>query len=163
MRRLLLESWAFVAVAVIALAAGVLIGSLGSSPEKQTVYVAAAAGEAEGAEATEPSGEAEAGEPAPGEAAGSAGAQLFTGLGCASCHTLAQAGATGTTGPDLNESLAPDDDTRGIEEMIVHPNSEVVEGYSPNVMPQSYGQSLSRAELHELAEFLVASTAARPR
>lgn len=164
MKRLILEGWAFIAVAVIAFAAGILIGDLGSSPERQTVYVAAPAAEGEEAEAAEPGGEAEAegGEPAAGEASGGSGAQLFTGIGCGGCHTLSQAGSTGTTGPDLNESLAPDDDTQGIEEMIVNPNSEVVEGYPPNVMPQTYGESLSRSEVHELAEFLVASTPAKP-
>lgn len=161
MKRFLLEGWAFIAVAVIAFVAGLLIGDLGSSPEKQTVYVAAS--ESEG-EATAPSGEggAEGGEPAPAEGASGSGAQLFTSIGCGGCHTLSQAGSSGETGPDLNESLAPDDDTQGIEEMIVHPNEEVVEGYAPNVMPQSYGQSLSPTEIHELAEFLVASTAAKP-
>lgn len=150
MKRFLLEGWAFVAVAVIAFAGGLLIGDLGSSPEKQTVYVAASEGEGEG------------GEPAPEEGASSSGAQLFTSTGCGSCHTLSQAGSTGETGPDLNESLAPDDDTQGIEEMIIHPNEEVVEGYSPNVMPQNYSQSLSKTEVQELAEFLVASTPAKP-
>lgn len=164
MKRFLLESWAFVAVAVIALAAGIVIGDLGSSPEKQTVYVAASASEGEEAEATAPSGEAESegGEAAAEETSGGSGAQLFASIGCGGCHTLSQAGSTGTTGPDLNESLATDDDTQGIEEMIVHPNSEVVEGYPPNVMPQTYGESLSKSEVHELAEFLVASTAAKP-
>lgn len=155
MKRFLLEGWAFIAVAVIAFAAGLLIGDLGSSPEKQTVYVAASEGEA-----TAPSGEE--GEPAPEEGASGSGAQLFTSIGCGGCHTLSQAASSGKTGPDLNESLAPDDDTQGIEEMIVHPNEEVVEGYAPNVMPQTYGQSLSPTEVHELAEFLVASTAAKP-
>ena len=157
MKRLLIEGWAFIAVAVIALAAGILIGDLGSSPEKQTVYVAASATEAE---ATEPSGEA--GEPASEEGAGGSGDQLFTSIGCAGCHTLAAAGSTGTTGPDLNESLATDDNTAGIEEMILHPNSEVVEGYPPNVMPQTYGESLTKEEVHQLAAFLVESTKAKP-
>jgi hypothetical protein len=161
MKRLLLEGWAFVAVAVIAFAAGILIGDLAGSPEKQTVYVAASANESGAAEATEAGGEAE-GEPEPEEAGGNSGAQLFTSIGCGGCHTLSQAGSTGTTGPDLNESLAADDDTQGIEEMIDHPNSEVVEGYPPNVMPQTYGESLTQTEVHELAEFLVASTAAKP-
>ena len=90
------------------------------------------------------------------------GKQLFTSVGCGSCHTLAAAGATGKVGPDLEESLAPDDNTAGIEEMIIHPNSEVVEGYSPNVMPQTYGQSLSSEEVQALAEFIVANSAAKP-
>lgn len=159
MKRTLIESSAFIVVGVIAFAVGLLIGDLGASPEKETVYVSAPAAEGEGtaaAGATEKAAEGEESE------AGGSGAQLFTGIGCGGCHTLSAAGSTGTTGPDLNESLAPDDDTAGIEEMIVHPNEEVVEGYPPNVMPQTYGQSLSKAEVHQLAEFLVESTKAMP-
>lgn len=156
MKRNLLEASAFIVVAVIAFAAGLLIGDLGASPGKETVYVAAPANEGEEAGTAEPT------EAPEGEGAAEGGAQLFTSIGCAGCHTLSAAGSTGTTGPDLNESLASDDNTAGIEEMIVHPDEEVVEGYPPNVMPQTYGQSLSKAEVHELAEFLVASTKAKP-
>lgn len=151
------EGWAFVAVAAIAFVAGLLIGDLGSSPKTETVAVAGPAGEAEAEET-----EAAAPEPAEPEAAGGGGAQVFASTGCGSCHTLSAAGSTGQTGPNLDESLAPDDNTAGIEEMIVHPDEEVVEGYPPNVMPQTYGQSLSKAEIHQVAEFLVASTKAKP-
>ncbi len=153
----LTEAWAFAAVAVIAFVGGLLVGDLGASPTTKTVHVSAPVNEGEEAAAAEPSGEAE--EEAAG---GSSGAQVFTSAGCGSCHTLAAAGSTGTTGPNLDESLAPDDDTAGIEEMIVHPNDEVVEGYPPNVMPQTYGETLSKAETQELAEYLVESTPAKP-
>ena len=146
------EVWAFVAIAAIAFVGGLLIGDLGGSPDTKTVYVSAS-------ESEEAAETAEVEEPAP---SGEGGSQLFTSIGCGGCHTLAAAGTTGKTGPNLGESLAPDDDTAGIEEMIVNPNVEVVEGYSPNVMPQNYGESLSPAEVHELAEFLVESTPAKP-
>jgi mono/diheme cytochrome c family protein len=149
----LTEAWAFVAVAAIAFVGGLLVGDLGSSPTTKTVHVSAPVNEGEEAATPEPSGEAEG---------GSSGAQVFASAGCGSCHTLAAAESTGTTGPNLDESLAPDDDTAGIEEMIVHPNDEVIEGYPPNVMPQTYGETLSKAEVHELAEYLVASTPAKP-
>lgn len=139
----LTELWAFAAVAVIAFIAGWLIGDLGSSPKTETVHVAATESEGEEAEATD-------------------GAQVFATTGCGSCHTLAAAGSTGTTGPDLNEFLAPDDDTKGVEVMIVEPNSELAEGYPANVMPQNYGQTLSTAEVHQLAEYLVENTPAKP-
>jgi mono/diheme cytochrome c family protein len=155
MRRLsrkswLTEAWAFLAVAAIAFVGGLLIGDLGSSPKTETVH--ASATEAEEASTQE----------AGGEPAASGGAQVFADNGCGSCHTLAAAGSTGEVGPNLEESLAPDDDTAGIEEMIVKPNLEVIEGYSENVMPQDYGESLSPAELHDLSEFLVESTPAKP-
>ena len=160
-RSLLTEGWAILAVAVIAFVGGLLVGDLGASPNTETVYVANPASEGEEAAGTEAAAETTAAEPEP-EGGGSAGAQLFTSAGCGSCHTLSAAGTTGTTGPALEESLAPDDDTAGIEEMIANPNEEVVEGYPPNVMPQNYEQTFSKAEIHELAEFLVASTPAKP-
>lgn len=156
-KSLLTEAWAFIAVAAIAFVGGLLVGDLGASPTTKTVHVSAPVNEGEEAAAAEPSGENE--EEAGG---GSPGAQVFASATCGSCHTLAAAGSTGTTGPDLEESLAPDDDTAGIEEMIVHPNEEVIEGYPPNVMPQTYGETLSAAEIHNLAEYLVESTPAKP-
>jgi mono/diheme cytochrome c family protein len=153
-KSLLTEAWALVAVAVIAFVGGWLVGDLGASPGTKTVYVSAPANEGEEAAASEPSGEEEAGE--------GGGAQVFASAGCGSCHTMAAAGSTGTTGPNLDESLAPDDNTAGIEEMIVKPNLEVIEGYPDNVMPQTYGETLSRADTHELAEYLVESTPAKP-
>jgi mono/diheme cytochrome c family protein len=153
----LTETWAFLAIAVIAFVGGLLVGDLGASPGTKTVYVSASATEGEEAAAAEPSGEVE--EEAGG---GGPGAQVFASAGCGSCHTLAAAGSTGTTGPDLEESLAPDDNTAGIEEMILHPNEEVIEGYPANVMPQTYGETLSKTEVHELAEYLAASTPAKP-
>jgi mono/diheme cytochrome c family protein len=156
-KKLMIEAWAFVAVAAIAFVGGLLIGDLGASPKTETVLVAAVPSEAEGAEAAEAEGEAGA------EGASSdTGAQIFTSIGCGSCHTLAAAGSTGEVGPNLNEFLAPDDTTAGVEVMIVEPNSEVAEGYSPNVMPKTYGQTLAKSEVHELAEYLVASTPAKP-
>jgi len=156
----LLEASAFVAVAVLAFAAGLLVGDLGASPTTKTVYVSAPAEAGEEAAAPEPSSEATEGEA--GAEGGEAGAQVFASAGCESCHTLSAAGSTGQTGPNLDESLAPDDNTAGIEEMIVHPNTEVVEGYPRNVMPQTYGETLSATEIHELSEYLVASTPAKP-
>lgn len=152
-KSLIKEGWAFIAIAVIAFVAGLLIGDLGSSPKTETVAVSApAANEGEGG------GESE-GE---GQAAEEGGAQLFASAGCGSCHTLAAAGSTGTTGPNLDEFLAPDDTTAGVEEMLVEPNSELAEGYPANVMPQDYGQTFSKEEIHQLAEYLVATTPAKP-
>lgn len=160
-KHLMLEGWAFMAIAVLAFVGGLLVGDLGASPETKTVYVSNAA--SEGEEASEAAGESTEEESSESEAEGSgSGAQLFTGIGCGGCHTLSAANSSGTTGPNLDESLAPDDNTQAIEEMITHPEDEVVEGYPPNVMPKNYGETLSPPEVHELAEYLVASTPAKP-
>ncbi len=155
-KKMMVEAWAFVAVAAIAFVGGLLIGDLGASSKTETVLVAAAPGEGEG-ETTE----AEA-EPAAEGTSGEPGAQVFVSNGCGSCHILAAAGSTGEVGPNLDEFLAPDDNTAGIEVMIVEPDSELAEGYPPNVMPKTYGQTLAKSEVHELAEYLVANTPAKP-
>jgi plastocyanin len=166
-KHLLVEAWAFVAVAIIAFVGGFLIGDLGGSPPTETVYVATTSTEAEetGApesEAPEPSGEPAKAEPEAEGIASSPGGQIFTSAGCGSCHTLAAAGSTGETGPNLDEFLAPDDTTEAVEEMIVDPNAELAEGYAANVMPTTYRQTMSNTEVHQLAEFLVATTPAKP-
>jgi plastocyanin len=170
-KSLLIEGWAFVAVAAMAFVGGLLIGDLGGSTKTETVYVASSSNEGEEAEAPEPIGEAtgaeeengaEGGESEKEGAANSPGAQIFTSNGCGTCHTLAAAGSTGETGPNLNEFLAPDDTTEAVEEMIVDPNSELAEGYPPNLMPKNYGQAFSKTEVHQLAEYLVATTPAKP-
>ncbi len=160
-RGMLVEAGAFVAVAIIAFVAGLLIGDLGGSPKTETVVASNSAGEGGGAEAPQPGGEAtEAGEGAGGaapEAEGTAngpGAQIFVSAGCGSCHAFKAAGTTGTTGPDLNEYLEPDDDKPGIEEMIVDPNAEIAQGYSANVMPTNFGETLSSEEVQQLVAFL---------
>ena len=56
------------------------------------------------------------------------GAAVFEAQGCGSCHTLAAAGSTGETGPDLDGALA-DRDPGYIEESIVDPAAVVAEGY----------------------------------
>lgn len=82
------------------------------------------------------------------------GAEVFASAGCGSCHTFAAAGATGSVGPNLDESLAPGDDEAAIEEMIVDPNAEIAEGYSEGLMPANFGESLSAEELADLVAFL---------
>jgi plastocyanin/cytochrome c551/c552 len=150
----------------MAFVGGLLIGDLGSSPKTETVYVATSSNEGEEAEAPEPTSEAtEAEKETGGGATGGnsqieAGAQVFAGDGCGSCHTFKAANSTGTIGPDLNEYLAPDDGKAEIEEMIVDPGAEIAEGYPANVMPQNYGRSLASEELQQLVDFLYVNSPA---
>jgi cytochrome c551/c552 len=154
----LIESSAFIAVAAIAFVGGLLIGDLGASPKTETV-IATSPNEGEEAEATEVEQES-ASAAAGGNTQMEGGAQIFASTGCGSCHTFKAANSTGTIGPDLNEFLAPDDDKVGIEEMIVDPNAEIAEGFSANVMPQDYGQALSKQELEQLVHFLIENSPA---
>jgi mono/diheme cytochrome c family protein len=97
---------------------------------------------------------------APPQVPGGPGAQVFANNGCGGCHTLAVANSGGVTGPNLDESLAPDDDLASIEEMIVDPNAEIIKGYPANVMPSNFGELLTPKELHDLVEFLYENTPA---
>jgi cytochrome c551/c552 len=99
---------------------------------------------------TETTGTTTAEQPA-GNAA--AGRTVFEDQGCASCHTFAPAGATGTVGPNLGEVLAGKD-AAFIHESIVDPNAEVASGFSEGVMPQNYGDELSPQQLDDLVAFL---------
>ena len=76
-----------------------------------------------------------------GGAAKPDGKQVFASAGCASCHTLKDAGATGTIGPNLDE-LKP-------SESVVAHQVEVGGG----AMPAFRGQ-LSAAEIQAVAAYV---------
>jgi cytochrome c oxidase subunit 2 len=100
-----------------------------------------------------------AGKPKGGAAGGGGpadGLALFSSAGCAGCHTLAAAKATGTTGPDLGKVLAGKD-ADFIRMSIIDPNAEIAPGFEPNVMPPTFGDQLSDAELTALVNFLLKS------
>jgi mono/diheme cytochrome c family protein len=94
---------------------------------------------------------------APGEAGGAAGRQIFADNKCETCHTLGAAEANGNVGPNLDEALKGKD-AAFVEESIVNPDAFVEKGFSDNLMPETYGESLSREELDALVAFLVEST-----
>ena len=94
--------------------------------------------------------------PAPtGDAA--AGKAVFTSSGCAACHTLKAANATGTVGPDLNKAL-PDKDAAFIHTSIVDPNAYIAPGYSKGIMPENFGTQLSSKQIDDLVAFVYQST-----
>ena len=71
---------------------------------------------------------------------------------CRSCHTLADAGASGTTGPNLDE-VVPDLSEAFIKESIENPDANVTEGFQPGIMPR-YGDSLSPEQVDALVKYL---------
>jgi cytochrome c oxidase subunit 2 len=90
-----------------------------------------------------------------------AGKAVFTGsAGCGSCHTLAAAGTTGTVGPNLGVRLVTDSKKRGlplksfIQESITKPNAFLAPGFAPNVMPQTFAQTLTPTQIQALVNFL---------
>ena len=94
-----------------------------------------------------------------------AGKAVFTGSGgCGSCHTLAAAGTTGTVGPNLGTSIVPDAKKAGmpvkpfIMDSILKPNAFIAPGYGPNVMPQTFGQTLTQTQVQALVNFISSVT-----
>jgi cytochrome c oxidase subunit 2 len=120
------------------------------SPQESVLEGTQAPEEEAGGEETETTTTAE-------ETASVDGAAVFADTGCGSCHTLNAAGTTGATGPNLDESLS-DKDVAYIEQSIVDPNQDIAEGFGPDIMPQTYGESLSPEELDALVAYLSEST-----
>ena len=118
------------------------------------VFFAVEEEEAHGAEATEThgteTGEAPATtgeEEAPSEPAGdaAAGEAVFASAGCGGCHALEAAGASGTVGPNLDESKPPAD-------LVVE---RVTNGMG--AMP-AFGEQLDEQQIQDVAAYVVEST-----
>jgi cytochrome c oxidase subunit 2 len=95
--------------------------------------------------------------------AGVAGAAVFKNNSCGACHALKAAGASATTGPDLDK-LPAFAQTAGkpladfIKQSIVDPNAYIEKGYPKNVMPQTFGKALSKSQLDALVQYLISSS-----
>jgi mono/diheme cytochrome c family protein len=100
-------------------------------------------------ETTAPTETGATGDPAAGKEIFSATAQPP----CGSCHTLAEANASGTVGPDLDEVLKGKD-AAFIHESIVDPDAEIASGFSAGIMPAVYGDQLDDQQLADLVAFL---------
>jgi mono/diheme cytochrome c family protein len=98
------------------------------------------------------------------------GKTIFTGVGgCGSCHVLADAGTTGTTGPNLTTRLKADCGNpqslkiRGktlekcIETAITNPHAYLPPGYGP-LMPDTFSKTLSPSQIQALVAYLVSVT-----
>ncbi len=81
-----------------------------------------------------------------GSAAGdaAAGKEVFASAGCGSCHTLQEAGTSGTVGPDLDQSSI---DEAGAVQQVTNGGG----GMPP------FGGQLSEKEIQDVAAFVVAS------
>jgi mono/diheme cytochrome c family protein len=94
-----------------------------------------------------------------GLAGATTGEQIFTAAGCAACHTLAKANASGTIGPSLDELAQAAGEQEGspedyVRESLIDPDAVVAEGFQSGVMP-SYEGRLSDEQLQTLAEYLL--------
>jgi len=87
---------------------------------------------------------------------------VYTSNGCSGCHTLGSLSA-GTTGPVLTNigtlaetRIADVTAEEYLRQSVLNPNAYVVEGFNPDVMPKTFGDTLTDDELSDLVAFLLA-------
>jgi cytochrome c1 len=104
------------------------------------------------------------GTPAPTAAAGSPaalGKTIATQQGCAACHSAGGAsgvgptwkGIAGSTATFTDGSTAVRDDAY-LRDSIANPDAKVVRGFTPGIMPKTFGTSLTPAQIDALIEYM---------
>lgn len=88
------------------------------------------------------------------------GKEIFGGM-CGSCHTLGDAGTSGSIGPNLDEVL-PGQDPASIKDSIVNPNAARDPRYGAGIMPVNYGHQLRPDQLEALAQYLSSVAGSSP-
>jgi cytochrome c oxidase subunit 2 len=80
---------------------------------------------------------------------------LFSAGGCVACHKLGAEG--GAVGPDLTH-IGSRANANYIRESILDPGAKIAKGYEPmaGVMPKTFGDQMTAAQLEALVRFLVA-------
>ena len=98
-----------------------------------------------------------------GAAGATNGKDIFTGLGCGSCHTLGKAGTSGTVGPKLDDlktaaakfgKQTKQTPQQYVEQSIVDPTAFTVPGFAKGVMP-SYKGRLKPKQVQALVTYLL--------
>jgi mono/diheme cytochrome c family protein len=97
-----------------------------------------------------------------GTKAGGTGKELFTSLGCQSCHTLDGSKATGPTFKGLFGSKVKltngqtvTADEKYLLEAILDPDKQIVQGYQPGVMTQVIKKDqISKADAKKLVAYI---------
>jgi cytochrome c1 len=87
---------------------------------------------------------------------------VFTDTGCNACHTLADAGASASIGPNLDQLARRAGRRRPglsaeeyVKQSIEDPQAFVVKGFPGNTMPKNYKQQLTSEEIDALVEYLL--------
>jgi cytochrome c oxidase subunit 2 len=90
------------------------------------------------------------------------GQRWATDFGCIACHSLDGSVIVGPTWQGLFGSQVSLADGSGvtadetyIRSSILDPNSQIHEGYQPNVMPQTFGDQLTTEQIDQLVAFIV--------
>jgi mono/diheme cytochrome c family protein len=91
----------------------------------------------------------------------SKGREVFISSGCGGCHTLKDAGADASIGPNLNTDLTTGAEAAGqpiaefVHTSIVDPDVFVIPPYSVAVMPSTYATQLSDEQIADLVAYIV--------
>ncbi len=72
---------------------------------------------------------------------------------CGICHTLAAAGSSSTTGPDLDQSLAGKD-AAFIKESIISPDMVLASGFEAGIMPDTFATTLTPEDIDGLVKYI---------
>lgn len=91
------------------------------------------------------------------------GAAVFKNNGCGACHTLTAAGASAKIGPDLDQlpkwaAQAKQPLESFVKTSVTDPNGYIQPGFPKNVMPGTFGASLSQQQLDALVQYLISSS-----
>ena len=91
------------------------------------------------------------------------GAAVFKNNACGACHTLTAAGTSGKVGPDLDKlpqwaAQAKQPLASFVKTSITDPNAYIQPGFPKNVMPGTFGASLSQQQLDALVQYLISSS-----
>jgi cytochrome c oxidase subunit 2 len=83
------------------------------------------------------------------------GKQVFTSAtaGCGACHTIADAGTSGTIGPQLDRFLRGKSPSY-IRTQIIKPDTYRVPGFPAGVMPRDFAKRLTPTQLNALVAYL---------
>jgi cytochrome c oxidase subunit 2 len=88
-----------------------------------------------------------------GQATAAQGKTIFTGEGgCGACHTLSDAGTTGTVGPKLDGIASKG--AAFLKQSIEDPNAEITAGFPKSVMPQDFKTRLGPEKIDALVKYL---------
>jgi cytochrome c oxidase subunit II len=91
-----------------------------------------------------------------GAATAAQGKAIFTGEGgCGACHTLADAGTTGTVGPNLTKVHIARQGAAYIKQSIEDPNAKIAPGFPKGVMPQDFKTKLGPQKIDALVKYLL--------
>ncbi len=95
-----------------------------------------------------------------GAGGGDDGESVFASAGCGACHAFGPAGTDSEVGPSLDELTAAAEGAgmpveEYVRQSIADPNAVIADGYQPDVMPDTYENTLTEEQLDGLVQYLV--------